>query len=66
MPKKQTKIVTSENNSAPLGTKENMYCCNRKCPYIDCLRWYRNIPFDRLIWEENYKFSENGCDHYET
>lgn len=43
------------NKSKP----EKMYCGNRNCPYFDCVRHDRYIPFGVLIWRENYTLDKN-------
>lgn len=48
------------NKSKP----EKIYCGNRNCPYFDCVRHDRYIPFGVLIWRENYTLDKNGnCKH---
>jgi hypothetical protein len=37
-----------------------IYCSFRNCPYIDCLRHDRNIPFNTLILRDNFKPDKNG------
>ena len=32
-----------------------MYCSNRDCPYFECVRHDRNIPFNVLIKREDFK-----------
>ncbi len=32
-----------------------IYCGQRKCPHIDCLRHNKNIPFGKLIRRDNFK-----------
>ncbi len=51
------------------NVKENniIYCPNRKCEYIECLRHDKNIPFDVVIsrFSENPKQDKNGkCKEY--
>ena len=42
-----------------------IYCGNRNCERIDCLRHNRNTPFDVLILRENYKPEKDGkCKFY--
>ncbi len=44
-----------------------VYCPNRKCEHIECLRHNRNIPFDVLItrFSDNPKVNKDGkCNEY--
>lgn len=44
--------------------KDKIYCSNRTCPFIECVRYYKNIPYNVLILRENYKLDKNGdCSH---
>lgn len=40
--------------------KEKMYCGNRNCQYLDCVRHDKYIPFGVLIRRENYTLDKNG------
>ena len=41
-----------------------MYCSNRDCPYLECVRHDRNIPFNVLIKREDYKLDkDDNCKH---
>ena len=44
--------------------KKKIYCSNRTCPYIECVRYYKNIPYNVLILRENYKLDINGDCSY--
>lgn len=39
---------------------ERIYCGNRNCPYIDCVRHNKNTPFNVQFLRENYSFDKNG------
>lgn len=48
-----------------IGTKDSPYCYNRKCEKLDCCRYYKNIPFNVLVWQEEYQCDSNGeCEAY--
>ena len=34
-----------------------MYCSNRNCSHLECVRHDKNIPFNVLIKRENYDVS---------
>lgn len=41
-----------------------VYCGNRNCEHLECVRHDRYVPFDILIIRENYKTETNGtCKH---
>lgn len=40
--------------------KKRIYCANRNCSHLDCVRHDKNIPFNILILRENYKVDSNG------
>ena len=41
-----------------------MYCSNRNCPYLECVRHDRNIPFNVLIKREDFKLDkDDNCKH---
>ena len=44
--------------------KEKIYCSNRACPFVECVRYYKNIPYNVLILRENYKLDKNGDCSY--
>ena len=57
-------MKSDSNTKAKLGTKENMYCSNRLCPYSSCLRHNKNTPYGVLIWREQYELDKNGeCEY---
>lgn len=37
-----------------------MYCSNRNCPYLECVRHDKNIPFNVLIKRENYQLDKKN------
>lgn len=37
-----------------------MYCSNRNCSHLECVRHDKNIPFNILIKRENYKLDKNN------
>lgn len=39
---------------------ERIYCGNRNCPYIDCVRHNKNTPFNVQFLRENYSLDKNG------
>lgn len=39
---------------------ERIYCGNRNCPHIDCVRHTKNTPFNIQFLRENYSFDKNG------
>ena len=39
---------------------ERIYCGNRNCPYIDCVRHNKNTPFNIQFLRENYKLDKNN------
>lgn len=44
--------------------KTRIYCGNRNCPHLDCVRHDKNIPFNILILRENYDMDKDGiCKH---
>ena len=41
-----------------------VYCGNRKCPYIECLRHNTNTPWNMLITRDNFQLDKNlECKH---
>ena len=36
-------------------TDKFVYCSQRHCPHLDCLRHDRNIPFNTLVIRDNFK-----------
>ena len=39
---------------------ERIYCGNRNCPYIDCVRHNKNTLFNVQFLRENYSLDKNG------
>lgn len=39
---------------------ERIYCGNRNCPHIDCVRHNKNTPFNIQFLRENYDLDKNG------
>ena len=37
-----------------------MYCSNRNCSHLECVRHDKNIPYNILIKRENYKLNKDG------
>lgn len=37
-----------------------MYCSNRNCSHLECVRHDKNIPYNTLIKRENYKLNKDG------
>lgn len=52
---KSKKRITEKNQK-----KDKIYCNNRTCPYMECVRYYKNIPYNVLILRENYKLDKNN------
>lgn len=45
--------------------EEFYYCRNRKCPHLDCLRFYQNEPWNVIIKERMCRPNEDGiCKDY--
>lgn len=45
--------------------EEFYYCRNRKCPNKDCLRFYKNEPWNVMFYERMCKPNEDGiCKDY--
>ena len=43
---------------------KRIYCGNCNCPYLECVRHDKNIPFNILILRENYILDKNNkCCH---
>lgn len=40
--------------------KEIVYCSNRHCPYLECLRHDKNIPWNIIILRDDFKIDKNG------
>lgn len=52
------KRITEKNQ------KDRIYCSNRTCPYMECVRYYKNIPYNVLILRENYRLDKkNECSN---
>lgn len=51
MPKKSTKKSSK--------TEELIYCSQRHCPHLECLRHDKNIPFNVLILRDKFKPDKN-------
>jgi hypothetical protein len=44
--------------------RTKLYCGNRNCLHLECVRHDRYVPFDVLIIRENYKLDKgNNCNH---
>ena len=39
---------------------ERIYCGNRNCPYIDCVRHNKNTQSNIQFLRENYKLDKNN------
>lgn len=37
-----------------------MYCSNRNCSHLECVRHDKYIPYNTLIKRENYKLNKDG------
>ncbi len=37
-----------------------LYKQYKGCPYMECVRYYKNIPYNVLILRENYKLDKNN------
>lgn len=45
-------------------SKEKLYCSNRNCPHIECVRHNRNTPFNVLIKRDRFNLDKSGlCDN---
>lgn len=44
--------------------RTKIYCGNRNCSHLECVRHDQYVPFDVLIIRENYKLDkDNNCNH---
>lgn len=48
-----------------MQTKDFYYCSNRKCNKVECLRYWRNTPWNKLFVWQKCEPNKNGiCEDF--
>ena len=47
-----------------MASTDITFCNNRDCKKVDCLRYYKNAPFDKLLSWFHVIPTDDKCKHY--
>lgn len=51
---------TTEKIVGSLGTKDFPFCGNRKCQQFDCVRHVNYIPWNTLVYRQDFVLDKDG------
>lgn len=47
-----------------MASTDITFCNNRDCKKVDCIRYYNNAPFDKLLSWFHVTPTDDKCKHY--